>query len=57
MQRNSNSCVLKNLAKFIFAFFDFVTDSIVDSLSPPARVSGREFRLRFSDGSEITVTP
>ncbi|MFO7650580.1 MAG: prepilin-type N-terminal cleavage/methylation domain-containing protein [bacterium] len=44
-------------AEVRFGFFDFVTDSIVDSLSPPARVRGREFRLRFSDGSEITVTP
>ncbi len=48
-----------NLAdEVVFGFFSFVTDSIVDSiLSTPARVAGREFRLRFSDGSEITFTP
>lgn len=42
----------------VFGFWSFVKDSIVDSLlSQPAKVSGREFRLRFSDGSEITVSP
>jgi prepilin-type N-terminal cleavage/methylation domain-containing protein len=38
-----------------FGFFNFVADSMIDTLK--SSIIGKTFLFRFSDGSEITVTP
>ena len=42
-------------AEVLFGFHSFVVDSLNDTLM--SNIRGKTFTFRFSDGSEITVTP